>query len=106
MMEKNLSHEMIVLDPDYDNLEGYEYYDVSYDNEDGSVTHCRYAKEKDKLGIVPEILNTLLNERSNAKKEMKNETNPFKKSLLNGKQLALKVTANSLYGQIGAATSA
>ena len=36
---------------------------------------------------------------------MKVEKDPFKKSMLNNKQLALKVTANSLYGQLGAATS-
>ena len=36
---------------------------------------------------------------------MKKETNPFKYKILDAKQLAVKVTANSLYGQLGASTS-
>ena len=36
---------------------------------------------------------------------MKTEKDPFKKSILDGKQLVLKLTANSLYGQLGAGTS-
>ena len=39
------------------------------------------------------------------KKKMKEEKDPFKQSILDGLQLAYKVTANSLYGQIGASTS-
>ena len=37
---------------------------------------------------------------------MKKENNDFKKKVLDGVQLAYKVTANSLYGQCGAKTSA
>jgi len=47
----------------------------------------------------------LLGARKATKKKMKAETDPFKQSILDGLQLAYKVTANSLYGQIGAATS-
>jgi DNA polymerase elongation subunit (family B) len=106
MIERNLSHEMLVENPKYDNLEGYIYYDVKYDEKDGSVTHCRYAKkENGDMGILPEILSQLLSERSAVKKLMAKEKDPFRKSIYDGQQLALKVTANSLYGQCGAKTS-
>ena len=36
---------------------------------------------------------------------MEIETDPFKKKVLDGLQLAFKITANSLYGQTGAPTS-
>lgn len=106
IISKNVSHESIVLDPTYDNLPDYIYNDVYYYNEDGTQTHCRYAQLKDKsLGIIPSILQELLTERKNTKKEMKTEKDQFRKSILDGKQYALKITANSIYGQLGAPTS-
>ncbi|VVU94693.1 DNA polymerase family B [seawater metagenome] len=106
MIHKNLSHETIVLDDLYDNLEEYEYFESTYRNMDGTTTKCRYAKNKDgTLGIIPQILTDLLDERTATKKKMKKESNQFKKKILDGHQLALKITANSLYGQMGAPTS-
>ena len=37
-----------------------------------------------------------------AKEELKRETDPFKKKVLDGRQLALKLSANSVYGFTGA----
>ena len=37
-----------------------------------------------------------------AKGELKCETDPFKKKVLDGRQLALKLSANSVYGFTGA----
>jgi DNA polymerase delta subunit 1 len=47
----------------------------------------------------------LLASRKATKKKMDAEPDPFKKALYDGLQLAYKVTANSVYGQIGARTS-
>lgn len=64
---------------------------------------CRFVQfPDDKKGIVGSILRQLLNKRTETKKRMKKETDPFKKGLLNSLQLAYKVTANSLYGALGA----
>lgn len=52
--------------------------------------------------IVPQILKNLLNARKKAKDDLKKETDPFKKIILDGRQLALKVSANSVYGFTGA----
>ena len=64
-------------------------------------------KEEDgpKYGIIPIILKTLLDARSATKKLLKETENEDKKKVLDGLQLAYKVTANSVYGQMGAKTS-
>ena len=48
------------------------------------------------------ILNDVLNERRAVKKEMKAHYGTPYYGVLNGRQLALKVTANSVYGFTGA----
>ncbi|KAL9188489.1 hypothetical protein ACHAXT_006867 [Thalassiosira profunda] len=55
-----------------------------------------------KKGILPTILEELLSARKRAKKDMKNAPNEFEKAVQNGRQLALKVSANSVYGFTGA----
>lgn len=52
--------------------------------------------------VVPQILNNLLAARKRAKDDLKRETDPFKKMILDGRQLALKISANSVYGFTGA----
>ncbi|KAJ8612676.1 hypothetical protein CTAYLR_002097 [Chrysophaeum taylorii] len=54
-------------------------------------------------GLLPEILEDLLAARKQAKKDMKSATDPFTKAVQNGRQLALKISANSVYGFAGAA---
>jgi len=105
IIHKNMSHETIVEDPEYDNIHGITYYNAQFKDSDGSIQYRRYAKIENKLGVIPTILDNLLKERKLIKKQMGKETDPFKYKILDAKQLAVKVTANSLYGQLGAATS-
>jgi DNA polymerase delta subunit 1 len=53
-------------------------------------------------GILPQILDELLAARKRAKKDMAAATDPTVKAVQNGRQLALKVSANSVYGFTGA----
>ncbi|KYQ96665.1 DNA polymerase delta catalytic subunit [Tieghemostelium lacteum] len=55
-----------------------------------------------KKGLLPRILEELLGARKKAKDDLKNESDPFKKAVLDGRQLALKISANSVYGFTGA----
>ncbi len=106
MIHKNLSHETFVDNDKYDNHPDYVYYDCKYRNADGSFTECRYAKNKDgTMGVMPSILSKLLKQRKATKKLMGKENDAFMKSIYDGQQLAYKVTANSLYGQIGSSVS-
>lgn len=61
-----------------------------------------FVTEKKRRGILPIILDELISARKSAKKDLRDETDPFKKSILNGRQLALKISANSVYGFTGA----
>ena len=51
---------------------------------------------------MPEILEDLLAARKRARADLKNETDAFRKAVLDGRQLALKISANSVYGFTGA----
>ena len=48
------------------------------------------------------IVEELIAARKVAKKEMSQAKDKFTQSVLNGRQLALKITANSVYGYTGA----
>jgi DNA polymerase elongation subunit (family B) len=104
----------------YDNLEGYQYIDIEYD----TFKYIRKTKtsraEKTKVGkkicrwaqlpnnqksIMPSILEELLKARSDTRKMIKTEKDPFMQNILDKRQLGYKVTANSLYGQCGSKTS-
>lgn len=61
-----------------------------------------FVKATKRKGMVPLILESLLGARKKAKNDLKKETDPFKKAVLNGRQLALKISANSVYGITGA----
>ena len=61
-----------------------------------------FVKASVRKGILPEILENLLSARKKAKTDLKNETDPFRKQVLDGRQLALKISANSVYGFTGA----
>ena len=61
-----------------------------------------FCTSKIRKGLLTQILEELLGARKRAKKELAVETDTFRKAVLNGRQLALKVSANSVYGITGA----
>lgn len=54
--------------------------------------HDHFVKAHIQKGILPEILEELLGARKRAKTDLKAATDPFKKAVLDGRQLALKVS--------------
>ena len=104
----------------YDNMPGYEYIDLEFDTfkyirktstsraektKSGKMI-CRWAQFPDnKKGILPSILEFLLKARKDTRNMIKTEKDPFMQNILDKRQLAYKVTANSLYGQCGSRTS-
>jgi DNA polymerase elongation subunit (family B) len=106
----------------YDNLYdlGYNYVDVKYDTYHykrltpkaaakkviNGYKICRFAQFPEGKAIMPSILEELLAARKATRKLILSETDDFMKNVLDKRQLSIKVTANSLYGQMGAITSA
>ena len=104
----------------YDNIEGYDYVDIEYDTFEYRRKNPKAAAEKvltgkqivrfvqpikGELAVMPSVLKELLGARKKTKKLMKACKEPFMKNVLDKRQLADKLTANSLYGQSGAKTS-
>ncbi|XP_033123470.1 DNA polymerase delta catalytic subunit-like [Anneissia japonica] len=61
-----------------------------------------FVKASVRKGLLPVVLEGLLSARKKAKADLKKETDPFRKGVLDGRQLALKMSANSVYGFTGA----
>jgi len=61
-----------------------------------------FVKASVRKGLLPMILEDLLSARKKAKSDLKNEKDPSRRKVLDGRQLALKISANSVYGFTGA----
>ena len=121
----DMSHENLVDKEEFMNIEGYHYREIEYRktikvNNKTVVTdeiikttfatklenvenNALRSQKQGKLGIVGTILSNLLSARKVAKKNMKKF--PDKRQVYDGQQKALKVTANSIYGQLGSGVS-
>ena len=103
----------------YDNLPNYEYVDITFDTfkwqrktaksaankvKVGYKT-CRFAQFPVGRGVLPSILEELLAARKSTRKQIPLQKDDFMKNILDKRQLAIKITANSLYGGTGAKTS-
>lgn len=128
IISENLSHDSWVWTKTYDlagkvtavegstefeDVPGITYSNIEFDlkDKDGNVMGrkvCRFAQPTPSdadpnsgLGTIPLILKKLLAKRKETRKEMEKTSDDFYASVLNGLQLAYKVTANSMYGQLG-----
>ena len=112
MLQYNLSPETYV-EGEREYVSQEMVLDGSYQNKtDYAVCANGACFRKDKLGIIPEIIDEYYNRRSGIKKEMlaveqaiENETDPAKKrqlqsqqTQLHNNQMAIKIAMNSLYG--------
>jgi len=92
MMAHNLCYSTLVMDTHkYGNIPGIEYEQFG---------DHRFAQNVP--SVLPAILNDLKAFRKQAKKDMANATSSAMKEVYNGKQLAYKISMNSMYGFTGA----
>jgi len=62
----------------------------------------KFMKAEHRKGLLPIVLEELLAARKKARAELAQTTDPFMQKVLDGRQLALKISANSVYGFTGA----
>ena len=91
MMAHNLCYSSMVMDSKYENIPGVTYETFGF-----------YKFAQDVPSLLPSILLELKQFRKQAKKDMAQSTGALKE-MYNGKQLAYKVSMNSVYGFTGAA---
>jgi DNA polymerase delta subunit 1 len=91
MMAHNLCYSTLVMDPKYDNIPGVEY-----------ETHGSHRFAQNVPSLLPEILKDLKQFRKKAKAEMAKTKGTPMYHIYDSKQLAYKVSMNSVYGFTGA----
>ena len=108
----------------YDNLPEYQYVEVAFDSFEthqkltatgkegkkeklrSGTKVCRWAQfPNNQEGIIPCIIGHLLKARKETRVKAESESDPFIANILDKRQLGYKVTANSLYGQMGSSVS-
>jgi DNA polymerase delta subunit 1 len=96
MIAHNFDYSTIVENTEFDNLENVNYETIKWD--EGEVKFAQNYK-----GVMPKILERLWKERKSIRKQMKTllSEDPLYE-VLNGVQLAIKVSMNSIYGFTGA----
>jgi DNA polymerase elongation subunit (family B) len=95
-------------------VKGLDVNEVSYDIKDEDVVVgkcvCIYVRPTPdnelSTGLIPRSLEIMLKKRKEARRKMEDPSvDDAQKSVYNGLQLAYKVVANSIYGQMGSKTS-
>ncbi|OQS02594.1 DNA polymerase delta catalytic subunit [Thraustotheca clavata] len=94
MQGYNLCYSTLVAPSDVSKLDANAYQT----SPSGDV----FVTSQTKKGILPLILEELLSARKQAKRDMATAPDAMTKAVQNGRQLALKVSANSVYGFTGA----
>lgn len=95
MMAHNLCYSTLILDKQLlSTLAKDEYTQTPHGD--------YFIKSTVRKGLLPQILEELINARKKAKNDLAKETDPMRKAVLDGRQLALKISANSVYGFTGA----
>jgi DNA polymerase elongation subunit (family B) len=65
--------------------------------------HHRFVKKDVYEGVLPRLVSKLVNERRAVRKVLEGNKDPIMKIILDKRQLALKVSANSVFGFLGVA---
>ena len=94
IIANNICYSTFVLD---DRIPNKHCHVISWKDGD---TFYKFRFKKEPIGVIPALLNTLLEQRNATKKQLK-KADGFVKDILDKRQLAYKISANSCYGMMG-----
>jgi DNA polymerase elongation subunit (family B) len=103
MMAWNLCYSTLVSDEMFEwiTTRHPEYFEMGLKINEFPTAGGVHRFVDNNLGILPKVLKTLGSERGKAKKLMANAPNSTVRGIMNGRQLSLKVSMNSIYGFTG-----
>lgn len=112
MMAYNMCYSTLVLDSQFDNLPGVVYDDIEWEDEHKRKIRARFAQGV--TSIIPELQRYMFTSRKRVKKMIKDLkvkewseekqamievfSDPLRARVLSGRELAIKVSMNSIYG--------
>ena len=107
MIMNNMSPECCISG-EVPDLSDYDKFQVEAKIGANKIKTLTFVRPKNgkKIGILAEILQDLLKARSDTRKLIPLQKDPFMAAVFDGLQLAYKTVANSLYGQTGSKVSA
>lgn len=98
----NISYDTIITDNSIpDNECNIVSWQEKISDESDEYRSKKYRFRKEQIGVLPIICKDLLEARASVRKEMKGVTDKAILSIMDKRQLALKVSANSVYGSLG-----
>lgn len=97
MIAHNLCYTTLVKFPKNDNID-----DEIKKNCIMTPSNHFFVKAEKLKGLIPDVLESFLTARKKAKTALKIESDEWKRKVLDGRQLAYKILANSVYGFTGA----
>ena len=76
-----------------------DYHAINWEDEQKNTYLYHFSKHR--TGVIPALLQDLLQQRNITKKLLKHTKDPFLQNILDKRQLAYKLSSNSVYGALG-----
>lgn len=105
MMDRNICVSTVVHAKEFQTNEHCDKIDVLDDDFLTVIGSVWFVKKSIHVGIVPGMIQSILDSRRAVQRRMKATTDPIEREMLNKRQAALKVVANATYGAFGSRAS-
>lgn len=99
LISYNICYSTLIPKEKVKNIQKDDYHAISWEDENKNNFCYHYSKKT--TGVIPSLLQDLLQQRNVTKKLLKHTKDGFLANILDKRQLAYKLSANSVYGALG-----